>query len=98
MGDWAFTSTTSGAVTSKVTDAKSLTVSYGRFGMSVAFTACAGSSMTTVYPSGGDFAVASAPMLDPAPGLYSITTGWPRLLLISFAIGRPRTSELPPGG
>src|SRR5260370_14592265 len=31
-----------------------------------------------VYPSGGDFATASAATLPPAPGRFSTITGWPR--------------------
>src|SRR4029453_7837505 len=51
-----------------------------------------------VWPSGGDFAVKSAPMVEPPPGLYSSSTGCPSPSVISLAIGRASTSELPPGG
>ena len=33
---------------------------------------------SSVYPSGDDFATRSLARLPPVPGLFSITTGWPR--------------------
>ena len=36
--------------------------------------------MNIVYRSGSELATAAAPMLVPAPGLFSITTCWPQVL------------------
>jgi hypothetical protein len=50
-----------------------------------------------VYPSGGDFATASAPIVLPAPGRLSTTIGWPSRLDSGGAMMRPRMSPGPPG-
>jgi len=52
----------------------------------------------TVWPSGALFATASTPMLPPAPGRFSTTTGWPSFSLILGAMERAIRSALPPGG
>jgi len=41
-------------------------------------------------------ATMAAPMLPPAPGLLSMTTGWPQVLRISSATSRATMSVLPP--
>src|SRR3954462_5371098 len=51
-----------------------------------------------VLPSGALFATASTPMLPPAPGRFSTTTGWPRRSDIGTAMLRATRSALPPGG
>ena len=53
-------------------------------------------AITSMWPSGGALATASAPMLPPAPGLLSTTTGWPRLAFSEKV--RARMSGAPPGG
>ena len=53
--------------------------------------------ITIVWPSGGDFATSSTPTLPPAPGLFSITTGWPQAWASLSPIARARMSVLPPG-
>src|SRR5687767_5372624 len=37
-------------------------------------------------------------MVEPAPGLFSTTTGWPQLSLSFCATDRASTSVVPPGG
>ncbi len=54
--------------------------------------------MSKVYPSGGDFATASAPMVPPAPPRFSTTTGWPSASESLCAMGRAKMSVDPPGG
>src|SRR5262245_14713630 len=50
-----------------------------------------------VYPSGFELVTAPAPIMPPAPGRFSTTTGWPRISLMGGAIMRAVTSRLPPG-
>ena len=50
-----------------------------------------------VCPSGADLATKSVPMLVAAPGLYSTTTGLPKLSCNLFAMARAKMSEVPPG-
>ena len=42
------------------------------------------------------FATISAPMFPPAPGLFSMTMGWPRAFLNSSEISRAMMSVVPP--
>ena len=49
-------------------------------------------------PSGALRATASAAMLPPAPGRFSITTGWPSSGAICSASSRAVMSAAPPGG
>ena len=51
-----------------------------------------------VWPSAGALATASAPMLPPAPGLFSITTGWPSERAICSPSVRAMVSIAPAGG
>ena len=51
-----------------------------------------------MYPSGADRAVSAAPMLPPAPGLFSTVTGWPMDFASSRPIARAVMSTPPPGG
>src|SRR5438094_2316919 len=53
--------------------------------------------MTSVWPSGALFATKSAPMLPPAPGLFSTTTGWPSACCSLAAMRRAERSTGPPG-
>ncbi len=52
----------------------------------------------TVCPSGSALATAVRPMLPPAPGRFSITSGWPSFSLTRGAMARTMASALPPGG
>ena len=52
----------------------------------------------SVCPSGALRATASAAMLPPAPGRFSITTGWPSSGAIRSASSRAVMSAAPPGG
>src|SRR5687767_4145487 len=52
--------------------------------------------ITNVYPSGGDLATRSAPMLPPAPPLFSTTTGCPHASVSLAAMARPKVSAIPP--
>src|SRR2546421_10701425 len=53
--------------------------------------------MTSVWPSAALLATKSAPMLPPAPGLFSTTTGWPSACCSLGAIKRAERSTGPPG-
>src|SRR5258706_14849153 len=71
---------------------------YPIFELSAGFTEIeAGLAMSTVYPSGGDFATTSAAMDDPAPARFSITTGWPRARERYSLYARATVSAAPPG-
>ena len=50
-----------------------------------------------VWPSGADLATKSVPILVAAPGLYSTTTGLPKLSCNLLAMARAKISEVPPG-
>ena len=52
---------------------------------------------TIVSPSGAALATESAPLLPPAPGLLSISTGWFQATLSFSPIRRARMSGAPPG-
>ena len=52
----------------------------------------------SVYPSAGDFAARSAPMLPPPPATFSITTGCFSRSASTAATCRPTASVSPPGG
>src|SRR2546426_8787418 len=51
-----------------------------------------------VWPSAGAWAIALVPTMPPAPVLFSTTTGWLMVLVISVAMMRASTSVVPPGG
>src|SRR5258708_3646114 len=53
--------------------------------------------ITSVYPSGGDFATAFAPRLPDAPGRLSTTTGWPHISASLGPMVRARMSMPVPG-
>ena len=69
-----------GVLATSATGARSLSVSYGTFGYSAGSTGMIArlfGAITSVWPSGSDFATKSNPMMPPAPGLFSTTHGWP---------------------
>src|SRR5215510_6126446 len=98
-GELAETTSTRGAEATSVTGARSLSGSYGSFGNSVGLMArllvC---PITTVYPSGGDFAACSTPRLPPTPGLFSTTTTHFKFSASFWLIVREKRSVPPPGG
>jgi hypothetical protein len=49
-----------------------------------------------VYPSLRAFSISRDPTTPPPPGLFSTTKGTPKYSSIQFAIGRVRTSVIPP--
>src|SRR6185503_20066955 len=49
-------------------------------------------------PSGADFAMSAAPMVPPAPPLFSTSTGWPSVSLMRWPIRRATMSVVPPAG
>src|SRR5215831_3542389 len=53
--------------------------------------------MPSVYPSLSARATASLPSVPPAPGRFSITTGWPSFSCSDCATMRPMMSAPPPG-
>jgi hypothetical protein len=87
-----------GPVASSVTPVKSFTGSNGVFLYSAGFVALGPSApIASVCPSGAAFAVASMPIMPPAPGRFSTITGWPR---DSASLGpslRAITSSVEPG-
>jgi len=52
---------------------------------------------SSAYPSGADFATASAARLPPAPGRFSTSTGRPSDAASGVAIARAMVSVVPPG-
>jgi hypothetical protein len=60
---------------SGATPLKSLSVSYGRLEYRTGFTTCPVDTTPSVYPSGGDFASTPMPIVPPAPGRFSTSTG-----------------------
>ncbi len=54
-------------------------------------------AISSVCPSGGDLATISPPIMPPAPGRLSTTTGWPSSSLRPGATARALISTLPPG-
>ena len=52
----------------------------------------------SVYPSGVAFAPSALPSVDPAPGLFSMTTGLPRRSASLGMTMRARVSTAPPAG
>src|SRR6476620_7365161 len=58
---------------------------------------CVVEIMTRLYPSGADLAMSVVPMVEPAPGLFSMTIGWPMAGASSFCRMRAATSVNPPG-
>src|SRR6476659_2067535 len=98
-GALALTTSTFGVIAIRVIGAKSFAASYGIVLYKLGLTACVDSAPSRiVYPSGADLATKSAPMLPPAPGLFSTTTDWPHNSLNFCAMPRPTTSSGPPGG
>ena len=97
-GSELVTSITFGVRIRPATGAMSRTKLNGRFLYSVAFIPFAGLTSSQVYPSGGDFTTYSTPMLLPPPGLFSISTGWPRCSESQLAMMRASTSVVPAGG
>ena len=57
-----------------------------------------GEVISRVYPSGSALATMSAPMLPPAPGLFSMMIGCPSVLASSSPTARASTSTRPPAG
>ena len=51
---------------------------------------------SSVWPSGADFATASAARLPPAPGRFSTSTAWPNSADSGSAIARAIVSVVPP--
>src|SRR6185369_13381694 len=49
-----------------------------------------------VYPSGGDFATCSAPMVEPAPARLSMMICWPTASASFWLTMRPGISAAPP--
>src|SRR4051812_336954 len=82
-----------------VTGVKSRCGSYGTFlKNSGLVTSVASVAASSVWPSAGAFATVSAATKPEAPGLLSITTGWPRDSGSFAASGRLMMSFDPPAG
>ena len=76
---------------------KSRTGSKGSRGISAGFMTCAVAPSSSVWPSGAARATTSVPMALPAPGRFSITTGWRQASNNAAPRVRARMSEGPPG-
>ena len=96
-GSPGFAASTSGEEPTMETARRSLITSYGTASCRTGLMTIAGSIRTSVYPSGADFAVASTPMMPPAPGRLSATTGWPSCSDKRWPSVRPMKSTTPPG-
>ncbi len=79
------------------TGAKSLSGSKGRFLYSHALITCGVPVKSSVWPSGRAFATKSAPIVPPAPGLFSTNTCSPMAVDSRAARIRAGTSANPPG-
>ena len=90
------TTRSSGTVTSSETGAKSSGVRNGILAISEGLTAWAKAPISSVCPSGADFATKSSPIVPPAPGLLSMTTVWPSASCSLGAIRRAVVSAPPP--
>ena len=71
---------------------------YGTLSNSAGFTAYGMPGTSTVWPSAVARATTPVAVLPPAPGRFSITTGFPRLAESSGPSVRAITSFGPPGG
>jgi len=88
LGTWA----------TSVIGVKSFSASYGMRLYSHGLMACVATApITTVWPSAGAWATRPAPMLPPAPGLFSTIT-LPRLAAAASASERAAASSGPPAG
>src|SRR5262249_20651837 len=97
-GTDGWTEITNGCVPNRATATKSFAGSYGNFDRSTEFERKVKPTMPTVWPSAGERATASVPMIVFAPGRFSTTTPWPSALLKGCAIARATTSFDPPAG
>src|SRR6185295_19379819 len=86
-----------GPVATSATGAKSFSASYGMLRYSHGEMTCGVPVKRMLYPSGGDFATESAPMVPPAPGLFSTNTCLPSALDRRGASIRAGVSAKPPG-
>jgi hypothetical protein len=75
-----------------------LTGSYGRLAYIAGFTAWLLDARMTVWPSGAALATICVPMIVPAPGLLSTTTGCAQASESLSASVRAIGSTAPPGG
>src|SRR6185436_11693875 len=96
-GEFAGTTSSAGPLPSMATGSNDFMMSCGRR-LNAMLVGNATEISSSVYPSGGDFAACSVPMMPPAPPRLSITTPWPRRSLSCWPMARPTTSLLPPGG
>ena len=78
------------------TPTKSLRGLYGSLGYSVVLAVKAGITTPNVCPSGAALATASTPMMLLAPGLLSMTTGWPNCFCRPTVSRRAIWSVKPP--
>src|SRR5438132_11807240 len=90
--------TTHGKRTSSVIGVNARRPSYDRLLCRIGFMMnVAASDTISVWPSGGDFATYSPPIICVAPGLFSTTTGWPQISESRAPMERERASVAPPG-
>ena len=73
-GNWGLITTTRPLVATSATGSKLFTGSNGRFFCSAGVVPNEVATKSSVWPSGGDFATKSAPILPVAPGLFSVGT------------------------
>src|SRR5262249_57292152 len=97
-GTAGFDTITSGKSISPETGAMSCSRLNGSWSNSVTLTAADAGTNSSVYPSGGELTTAWIEMLLLAPGLFSITTGWPSRSDNHGAMILGTMSAPPPGG
>src|SRR3954471_4147175 len=95
-GSEGYTTRTLPDVTSSVTGARSLAGSNGSFGYITRLVATGTPPTRIVWPSASERTTASMPMLVPAPGRFSTSTGWPRPSDSGADSARARMSTVPP--
>ena len=84
-------------VASGATGVKALSVSNGSDLNSAWLTAVPLEISSSVWPSGAALATVCPATTPPAPGLFSITTGWPSVLAMCSPTARAVMSAAPPG-
>ena len=90
--------TDSGALATSATGVKSWTTVYGTCFIVIGAVTNVDALNSSVYPSAGAFATASAPMMPLPPGRFSTTNVCPIWSPSFCATARPSVSSVPPGG
>jgi hypothetical protein len=79
-GSFGFTISTSGVAPTTLIGVMSAIASNGIFLNTLGLITWLFDTMPSVSPSGAALTMAAVPVMPPAPGMFSITTGWPKAL------------------